>query len=135
MRRPLRLLAGCLAPLILSGCIPGRGSPSPSPSAVASRPAASVVAAAATATPAPTPTPAGSVYTVKSGDTLSRIAAENGSSVDAIARANNISDPDKIQAGQRLVIPVSETASAPAKPAGASASASLPPAASKPPPP
>lgn len=41
-------------------------------------------------------------YEVKSGDTLSRIAKENHTSVEAIAKANNISDPGKIYVGQVL---------------------------------
>jgi putative chitinase len=44
-------------------------------------------------------------YTVQPGDTLSGIAARHGSTVDAIARANGISNPDFIQVGQQLSIP------------------------------
>jgi spore germination protein len=43
---------------------------------------------------------------VQSGDTLSEIAAALGVSVDDIARANGISDPNVIFAGQRLSVPV-----------------------------
>jgi GH24 family phage-related lysozyme (muramidase) len=53
--------------------------------------------------------PAGSTnqassYTVKSGDTLSAIAAANGTTVAALARDNNISNPDQISVGQVLRI-------------------------------
>ncbi|MCK6880499.1 TIGR02594 family protein [Enterobacter cloacae] len=45
-----------------------------------------------------------SVYIVSPGDTLAKIAAKNGVSVDDIARQNNISDPNKIYPGQSLSI-------------------------------
>jgi nucleoid-associated protein YgaU len=48
------------------------------------------------------------MYVVKSGDSLSRIAKSyygNVNEYTKIAEANNISDPDKIQAGQQLKIP------------------------------
>ena len=43
--------------------------------------------------------------TVGPGDTLSAIAARNGTSVAALAGANGISDPDHVVAGRRLVLP------------------------------
>lgn len=42
-------------------------------------------------------------YTVQAGDSLSRIAAAHGTTVDAICKANGIEDPDKIQIGQELM--------------------------------
>ena len=47
-------------------------------------------------------------YSVKSGDTLSSIAAKYGVSVAAILEANNISNPDLIRVGQQIVIPGEE---------------------------
>lgn len=47
-----------------------------------------------------------SVYIVSPGDTLAKIAAKNGVSVDDIARQNNISDPNKIYPGQSLSISI-----------------------------
>lgn len=44
-------------------------------------------------------------YTVKAGDTIGRIAAAHNTTVDAIARLNNIANPNVIIAGQRLNIP------------------------------
>lgn len=44
-------------------------------------------------------------YVVKSGDTLSAIAIENGTSVAALVTANNISNPNLIRVGQVLEIP------------------------------
>jgi LysM repeat protein len=61
-------------------------------------------------TPAPTPTPvasSGSNYTIKSGDTLSAIAARNNTTVSALATANGIANPNLIQAGATLKIPSS----------------------------
>lgn len=43
-------------------------------------------------------------YTVKSGDSLSAIAARYGMSYETLARLNNISDPNRIVAGQRIVL-------------------------------
>src|SRR5689334_13693387 len=61
------------------------------------------------ATPAPpgsTPQPGGQVgsYTVQPGDTLGRIAARFGTTVAAIAQANNIVNPNLIFVGQVLQI-------------------------------
>ena len=47
---------------------------------------------------------ADTVYTVKSGDSLSAIAARYGMSYETLARLNNISDPNRIVAGQRIVL-------------------------------
>ena len=47
-------------------------------------------------------------YTVQSGDTLSKISKEmlgDANRYMEIANANNISDPDKINVGQELIIP------------------------------
>lgn len=44
-------------------------------------------------------------YEVRAGDTLSAIAAREGVTVDALAAANDLADPDHILAGQRLEIP------------------------------
>lgn len=45
-------------------------------------------------------------YTVVKGDTLAKIAARFGSSVQAIAVASGILDPNKIEVGQELLIPM-----------------------------
>lgn len=49
--------------------------------------------------------PAGQQYVVQPGDTLHKIAQRFGTTVDAIARANNINDVNVISVGQTLVIP------------------------------
>lgn len=43
-------------------------------------------------------------YTVKSGDTLSKIAKEKGTTVDALVRGNNIVNPNLIKVGQVLKV-------------------------------
>ena len=62
------------------------------------------IAAPATATrPALTATPV--IHVVKQGDTLGKIAAQYGVSLDSILKANRIADANKIEVGQRLIIP------------------------------
>ncbi|MFQ5594244.1 MAG: LysM peptidoglycan-binding domain-containing protein [Anaerolineae bacterium] len=46
-----------------------------------------------------------SVYVVRPGDTMYSIAARYGTTVWALAQANNLSNPNWIFAGQKLVIP------------------------------
>ena len=41
-------------------------------------------------------------YVVKPGDTLSKIAKQSGKSVRDLIKVNNLSNPDKLQVGQRL---------------------------------
>ena len=45
-------------------------------------------------------------YTIKKGDTLSRIASNFGTTVEELAKTNGISNPNLIQAGATLVVPV-----------------------------
>lgn len=70
----------------------------------------------ATRTPAPrlsvTPVPSNTpladgecLYVVRSGDTISRIAARFGVTIGAISRANNLANPDRISIDQELIIP------------------------------
>lgn len=44
-------------------------------------------------------------YTIQPGDTLTKIASRTGTTVDALAKANNIANPNLIFAGQNLTIP------------------------------
>lgn len=53
----------------------------------------------------PVQTPASATsntYKISSGDTLSAIAAKNNTTVDALSKLNNISNPNYIQAGQTI---------------------------------
>ncbi len=74
-----------------------------------------------------------SSYRIRSGDTLFTIAKNNKSTVDAIAKANNITDPNRIYAGQTLTIPDTFTPAPPPKQTGpidgAPAPGTVPPAA------
>jgi LysM repeat protein len=71
------------------------------------------VAPKAAAAPAPAPAPA-QTYTVKAGDTLSKIAKEHLGNANAYmeifnANRDQLSDPDKIKPGQVLKLPVATT--------------------------
>jgi len=55
-------------------------------------------------------------YTVKSGDTLGKIAAKLGVSLDDLCRANNIKDANKIGLGQVLKVPGAAAPAAPVAP-------------------
>jgi LysM repeat protein len=60
----------------------------------------------------------GASYTVKSGDTLTKIAKKNGTTAKAIQAANGLTTT-KIHVGQKLKIPSKAEAAAPAAPAPA----------------
>ncbi len=63
-------------------------------------------ASEAAATSAPTPEATATIYVVARGDSLLSIAARFGVTVKAIRKANNITDPNLIVVGQKLVIPL-----------------------------
>ena len=87
-------------PLFLGGGGGGAtGSPTPAASADSS------VAPSPTATIAPSPTPF--TYTVKAGDTLSRIAGKYKIAVADILAVNpDMKNPDSLQIGQKIVVPL-----------------------------
>ena len=88
-------------------CIPGQAAAVPYVEpAPADAPAAPVVMAPQpTASEATATTASGSTYRVQRGDTLSAIAAQNGTTVEALTQANNLSNPNNIYVGQILVLP------------------------------
>jgi LysM domain len=91
-----------------------QATPSPSPSATPRPTTAPTPAATPTpvptdtpppATPVPTPAPTPRTYVVQEGDSLGSIAAQFGTTAEAIQAANGISNPNVITIGQVLVIP------------------------------
>ncbi len=89
---------------------PGAGQPTATPGAVpvaTAEPTATMAPAveSPTAEP-PSSTGGGAVWhTVQRGETLSSIARAYGTTWQAIARANNLVNPDQIYPGQKLKIP------------------------------
>jgi LysM repeat protein len=53
----------------------------------------------------PKPTPSYDIYTVKSGDNLTKIANKYNTTVDALVRDNNIKNKNLIKVGQKLKVP------------------------------
>jgi LysM repeat protein len=85
-------------------------SPTPTPtSAPATATPSTTAVPTYTPTPAPptqTPLPVGQVkYTVQPGDNLFRIALRHGTTVGAVASANDITNPALIYVGQVLTVP------------------------------
>jgi peptidoglycan/xylan/chitin deacetylase (PgdA/CDA1 family) len=116
-------LTAALAILVVACGGDDNASPTPTRTGSGSATATATPAPSGSTTPAPTgsvtPTPsveptlpAGVTYTVQLGDTLYSIAQRFGVTVDAIAAANNISDPTQIAVGQVLFIPGATTTTA-----------------------
>jgi len=86
-------------------------------------PANSDTAAALAATPAPSPVAKASAadteYTVQPNENLGQIARRFGVTQRALGTANNITDPNRLRPGQKLIIPggARTTPSAPSQPA------------------
>ncbi len=103
--------------LIIPGVTPTTGI-TPSPTASSTDPQPFIATPSPTAgfspsptvpptqTPSATPTPAGTTtYVVQSGDTLARIAQRFGTTVQAIAAANALTNINQLLVGQVLIIP------------------------------
>ena len=104
--------AGCRS--VNQGSSDAVNQPSPvvmPPSASSSTPVMVMPAPQPDLKPAPAPAPltleqaGGIAYTVKNGDSLSSIAYRHGVSAREIAELNGITNPNKIHAGQKLVLP------------------------------
>jgi nucleoid-associated protein YgaU len=120
-----------LVGLLIEGCVTEHAKAASTPGVAADLPAAApipavvmaapkpvslpqpapqpVMSQSATAVPKANTAPAGSpgmVYTVKSGDNLSRIAKTHGTTVKAIEAANGLAD-DRIVVGTKLRMPQS----------------------------
>ncbi|MGO1561358.1 Membrane-bound lytic murein transglycosylase D precursor [Actinomycetales bacterium JB111] len=92
----------------LTGTIIRTGQTLTIPGASGSGSSSAGAPAPASSTPA-----AGGTYTVQAGDTLSGIAARNGTSVSALTSANSLSSAHRIYVGQRLTLPGAGAPSAP----------------------
>ena len=107
-------------PSSLSGVVPTAAAPKSTGTAAASgsptgtaRPGSPTPGASGTpaatqtpsASPTPSATPTSTTYAVKSGDTLTGIADQFGTTPEAIQRANNITNATGLQIGQQLTIP------------------------------
>ncbi|MCI0583237.1 MAG: LysM peptidoglycan-binding domain-containing protein [Chloroflexi bacterium] len=73
-----------------------------------STPGASAAASASPVTPTPSPAPTVTIYVVQDGDNLQKIADRFGVTLAALLEANRdtITDPDVIDIGQEIIIPV-----------------------------
>lgn len=109
----LRLLAITASIVLLAACAASTAEQTPVPATAtaglhAASPVAALQAAAAPPTvmpPRPTASPTPVRYTVQEGDTLFVIALNYGVTLEAIAAANQIDNPELIHPGQVLVIP------------------------------
>jgi LysM repeat protein len=92
----------------------GRG---PRAAAPTPTPTLDTIARVASALPPPTatvpPSPTPRTYTVRRGDTLSSIARQLGLTVEALMAANGLNDPNTLNVGQVLLVPLVEGASEP----------------------
>jgi LysM repeat protein len=89
----------------------GKTGPGPATkSTKAPKATAQTEAPATTEEVAPSDVPqAGIKYRVKSGDTVMKIALRNGSKIDWILKANNLSSPAALKADVEIFIPQAET--------------------------
>lgn len=71
----------------------------------ATEPPSSAVPGSASPGPTAGPVTSGATYRVKSGDTLSAIAARFGTTTRELVRLNGIADPSKLKVGQILKLP------------------------------
>jgi LysM repeat protein len=104
VRSRMRPISVLVAVLTLAACgsaaTPSRSpAETPTPSFAAPvTPEATLVGAAPTAAP--------EIYVVRSGDTLTDIAATHGTTLKALRAANpEVTDPRALRIGQKLVIP------------------------------
>ncbi|MEJ7933426.1 M23 family metallopeptidase [Sphingobium sp. AN558] len=112
MSRPLLKSALILTLLLIAGCIPNRGgSPqeTPPPRLDADAAAVDVIESepvwTAQQVVASARTVAASIYVVQPGDTLRGIGNRTGAGSEIIARANGLTPPYMVRAGQKLSIP------------------------------
>jgi LysM repeat protein len=91
------------ASMAVIGKRPASSNPAPPPTLIP--PTATPQPTATPAAPTPTAMPKRTTYTVRPGDELKHIAAENNVSIWKIIAANDIPNPDSLKIGQELHIP------------------------------
>lgn len=91
--------------LVVTAC--GGAGSTEQPSAASSQPASAAPAVAASESALPA-SDDGRTHVVRSGDTLSAIAKQFDTTVEAIVAANDLTDPDVLSIGDELVIPADE---------------------------
>ena len=104
---PNLIFPGQVLMIPVAGVPPGPPAPRPTPPRPPGPPAP---------VPPVTVVPGFRVYIVQPGDTLAEIASRYGTTIEAIAAANNITNPDLIYAGQMILIPVTGPPPAPPTP-------------------
>jgi LysM repeat protein len=75
------------------------------PIATPGAPASAAASAAASTVASAEPSTSGATYKVKSGDTLSAIAARFGTTVRVLVQLNGITDPSRLKVGQVIKLP------------------------------
>jgi LysM repeat protein len=112
--RPVAVVTSTPRPTFTATVIRATPTPQPTntlvvPPSTPTPPASPTIAVtpSPTASPVPTATPTGGtrIHRVQAGETLSEIAALYGVSVQALVRANGITNPSLIYTGQELIIP------------------------------
>ena len=104
-RPALPAAASLLLALTLAGC-GSAATPSPSPTPSPPPTVELLPTVAPASEPTPTVAPPTTVYVVKKGDTLIAIANRFKITLKALRAANpEVTDPTKLQIGQKLVIP------------------------------
>lgn len=106
----LCVLVVCLVVVvIIGGCTREKAPPTPAPTSTArTAPPEHVPESSPTPSSTSTPdVPELTYYTVQAGDTVWDIADHFGISVQELVDANQLVEPDRLQPGQQLIIPVS----------------------------
>jgi LysM repeat protein len=88
-----------------SRATPAQATPVPSTEPTGTSQPPAIPTATAAATPRVQPSASFRIYRVRSGDSLSGIAGEFDTTVNAIVALNNLSDPGRLSVGQTLLIP------------------------------
>ena len=123
--RPRRAVLAVVAGVAVTLAACGGGDDGPD--ATTTVPPTTTTVPPTTTTVPPTTTTVVTSYVIQPGDTLNRIAYRFGITPSALAEANGITDPDRIEAGDELVIPApTASTTAPATPASTATATTVP---------